>query len=69
MKTPRLWTVSQISEQAKVSRPTVTDALRKGHLRGTLMGRTWVVSDDDARAYIGKRKALAKAADAVGRTS
>lgn len=69
MKTPRLWTVSQIAEQAKVSRPTVTDALRKGHLRGTLMGRTWVVSDEDARAYIGKRKALAKAAGEISKPS
>ncbi len=65
----KLWTVSMLATATGVTGATITDALRRKVLRGDLVGRTWFVQPEDARAYVAKRKALAKAVDAVGRSS
>lgn len=48
----RLLTPMQIAERLQISERTITQWLRKGHLRGFKIGKEWRVSEGDLNAFL-----------------
>lgn len=47
-----LWTPPQVAERLQVNERTVTQWLRKGHLRGFKIGKEWRVAQRDLQAFL-----------------
>ncbi len=45
-------TPHQVAERLQVNEGTVTQWLRKGHLRGFKVGKEWRISPDDLQAFL-----------------
>ncbi len=53
MKTSeKLLTPTDVANHLQVNERTVTQWLRKGHLRGFKIGRDWRISPDDLQAFL-----------------
>ncbi len=52
MNNEKLLTPVDVANRLQVSERTVTQWLRKGHLRGFKIGKTWRVSVEDLEAYL-----------------
>ncbi len=52
MTDDRLLTPPQVAERLQVNERTVTQWLRKGHLRGFKIGKEWRVSAADLGAFL-----------------
>jgi excisionase family DNA binding protein len=48
----KLWTPPQVAERLQVNERTVTQWLRKGHLRGFKIGKEWRVAQRDLQAFL-----------------
>ncbi len=48
----QLWTPPQVAERLQVNERTVTQWLRKGHLRGFKIGKEWRVAQRDLQAFL-----------------
>ena len=48
----QLWTPPQVAERLQVNERTVTQWLRKGHLRGFKIGKEWRVAQHDLQAFL-----------------
>ena len=48
----KLWTPPQVAERLQVNERTVTQWLRKGHLRGFKIGKEWRVGQRDLQAFL-----------------
>jgi excisionase family DNA binding protein len=55
MTDDRLLTPPQVAERLQVNERTVTQWLRKGHLRGFKIGKEWRVSEIDLETFIEAR--------------
>lgn len=47
-----LWTPPQVAERLQINERTVTQWLRKGHLRGFKIGKEWRVAQRDLQAFL-----------------
>lgn len=52
MSEDKLLTPPQVAEKLQVNERTVTQWLRKGHLRGFKIGKEWRVSSKDLDAFL-----------------
>jgi excisionase family DNA binding protein len=52
MTEDKLLTPPQVAEKLQVNERTVTQWLRKGHLRGFKIGKEWRVSTKDLEAFL-----------------
>ncbi len=52
MNDDKLWTPPQVAERLQINERTVTQWLRKGHLRGFKIGKEWRVSPCDLQAFL-----------------
>lgn len=52
MSEDKLLTPPQVAEKLQVNERTVTQWLRKGHLRGFKIGKEWRVSTKDLEAFL-----------------
>lgn len=52
MNDDKLLTPPQVAERLQVNERTVTQWLRKGHLRGFKIGKEWRVSQKDLTAFL-----------------
>ena len=50
----KLWTPPQVAERLQINERTVTQWLRKGHLRGFKIGKEWRVAQADLQAFLEK---------------
>ena len=48
----KLWTPPQVAERLQVNERTVTQWLRKGHLRGFKIGKEWRIAQRDLQACL-----------------
>jgi excisionase family DNA binding protein len=48
----KLWTPPQVAERLQINERTVTQWLRKGHLRGFKIGKEWRVAQGDLQAFL-----------------
>ncbi len=48
----KLLTPTDIANRLQVNERTVTQWLRKGHLRGFKIGKEWRISPDDLQAFL-----------------
>ncbi len=48
----KLLTPTDVANRLQVSERTVTQWLRKGHLRGFKLGKEWRISPDDLQAFL-----------------
>ena len=48
----KLLTPTDVAERLQVNDRTVTQWLRKGHLRGFKLGKEWRISPDDLQAFL-----------------
>ena len=48
----KLLTPTDVAERLQVNERTVTQWLRKGHLRGFKIGKEWRISPDDLQAFL-----------------
>ena len=48
----KLLTPSHVADHLQVNERTVTQWLRKGHLRGFKIGKEWRISPDDLQAFL-----------------
>lgn len=48
----KLWTPPQVAERLQVNERTVTQWLRKGHLRGFKIGKEWRIAQRDLQAFL-----------------
>jgi excisionase family DNA binding protein len=54
MAEDKLLTPPQVAAHLQVNERTVTQWLRKGHLRGFKIGKEWRVSESDLSAFLDK---------------
>ncbi len=52
MNDEKLLTPSSVASRLQVNERTVTQWLRKGHLRGFKVGKEWRISSDDLQAFL-----------------
>jgi excisionase family DNA binding protein len=52
MNDEKLLTPSNVASRLQVNERTVTQWLRKGHLRGFKVGKEWRISSDDLQAFL-----------------
>ncbi len=52
MNDEKLLTPSNVASRLQVNERTVTQWLRKGHLRGFKIGKEWRISPDDLQAFL-----------------
>ncbi len=52
MNDKKLLTPTDVANRLQVNERTVTLWLRKGHLRGFKIGRSWRISPDDLQAFL-----------------
>ncbi len=52
MNDEKLLTPSNVASRLQVNERTVTQLLRKGHLRGFKVGKEWRISSDDLQAFL-----------------
>lgn len=50
------WTVSRLSRASKRAERTIRNDIEKGELQATKIGRSWLISSEDAKSYIHSRK-------------
>ncbi len=55
MNDEKLLTPSNVASRLQVNERTVTQWLRKGHLRGFKVGKEWRISPDDLQAFLEAR--------------
>ena len=55
MTEEKLMTPPQVARRLQVNERTVTQWLRKGHLRGFKVGKEWRISPDDLQAFLEAR--------------
>jgi excisionase family DNA binding protein len=48
----KLLTPTDVADRLQVNERTVTQWLRKGHLRGFKIGKEWRISPDDLQAFL-----------------
>ncbi len=48
----KLLTPPQVAQRLQVNERTVTQWLRRGHLRGFKVGKEWRISSDDLQAFL-----------------
>jgi excisionase family DNA binding protein len=48
----KLLTPTDVGDRLQVNERTVTQWLRKGHLRGFKVGKEWRISPDDLQAFL-----------------
>ncbi len=51
-KIEKLLTPTDVADRLQVNERTVTQWLRKGHLRGFKIGKEWRISPDDLQAFL-----------------
>ena len=51
-KSEKLLTPTDVADRLQVNERTVTQWLRKGHLRGFKIGKEWRISPDDLQAFL-----------------
>ena len=59
MAEQQLWTVDEVAERLRVSKPTVTSWLRTGRLKGYRVGGKkagWRIEDEDLERFIASLK-------------
>lgn len=52
MTDDKLWTPPQVAERLQINERTVTQWLRKGHLRGFKIGKEWRISPRDLQDFL-----------------
>ncbi len=52
MNIEKLLTPMDVADRLQVNERTVTQWLRKGHLRGFKIGKEWRISPDDLQAFL-----------------
>ncbi len=52
MNDKKLLTPTDVANHLQVSERTVTQWLRRGHLRGFKIGKEWRISPDDLQAFL-----------------
>ena len=52
MNIEKLLTPTDVADRLQVNERTVTQWLRKGHLRGFKIGKEWRISPDDLQAFL-----------------
>ncbi len=52
MNDKKLLTPTDVANRLQVNERTVTQWLRKGHLRGFKVGKEWRISPDDLQAFL-----------------
>ncbi len=52
MNIEKLLTPADVADRLQVNERTVTNWLRKGHLRGFKIGKEWRISPDDLQAFL-----------------
>ncbi len=52
MNIEKLLTPADVADRLQVNKRTVTQWLRKGHLRGFKVGKEWRISPDDLQAFL-----------------
>ncbi len=65
MTEDKLLTPPQVAQQLQVNERTVTQWLRRGHLRGFKIGKEWRVSSRDLEAFLEQSANVATAADRI----
>jgi excisionase family DNA binding protein len=55
MTEPKLLTPSDVANRLQMNERTVTQWLRKGHLRGFKIGKEWRISEADLEAFLEAR--------------
>ncbi len=48
----KLWTPPQVAERLQINERTVTQWLRKRHLRGFKIGKEWRIAQRDLQAFL-----------------
>ncbi len=65
MTEDKLLTPPQVAQRLQVHERTVTQWLRRGHLRGFKIGKEWRVSSRDLEAFLEQSANVATAADRI----
>jgi excisionase family DNA binding protein len=65
MTEDKLLTPPQVAQQLQVNERTVTQWLRRGHLRGLKIGKVWRVSERDLQAFLEQSANVPTAADRI----
>ena len=63
MAEQRLWTVDEVADRLRVSKPTVTSWLRTGRLKGYRVGGKkagWRIEEEDLERFIASLKGQAQ---------
>ncbi len=67
MNDEKLLTPSNVASRLQVNERTVTQWLRKGHLRGFKIGKEWRISPRDLEAFLEQSANVPTAADRFAR--
>ncbi len=65
MTEDKLLTPPQVAQRLQVNERTVTQWLRRGHLRGFKIGKEWRVSERDLQAFLEQSANVPTAADRI----
>ena len=63
----KLWPPPQVAERLQVNERTVTQWLRKGHLRGFKIGKEWRIAQRDLQAFLEDSANIPSARDGKSR--
>jgi len=53
---PELWSVERLADASGFSGSHVRYLLRKDKIKGSKVGRAWLIEEDEAKRFLGERK-------------